>query len=228
MSDVAAIHALVLGDGEDPAREGLDAAWPGWDRDVRIVVAADGGARLAEALGLRIDHWVGDGDSFDAPGIERLRRAGIPVDLVSAAKDESDLELAVGQAVALGATDITVLGGLGGPRLDHTMANIALLAHPALAGRTARLLDAETRVSLLTGPARAAFDGRPGDLVSLLPLSSDVAGITTDGLEYPLRDEALPIGPARGLSNVRLGPTATVTIRSGRLLVVEVAATLRA
>jgi len=228
MSDVATIHALVLGDGDGPARDRLDAAWPGWDRDVRIVVAADGGARLAEALGLRIDHWVGDGDSFDAPGIERLRRAGIPVDLVSAAKDESDLELAVGQAVALGATDITVLGGLGGPRLDHTMANIALLAHPALAGRTARLLDAETRVSLLTGPATAAFDGRPGDLVSLLPLSSDVAGIATDGLEYPLRDEALAIGPARGLSNVRLGPTATVTIRSGRLLVVEVAATLRA
>lgn len=227
MSDAERRHGLVLGDGDSPTRDQLDAAWPGWDRDVAIVVAADGGARLAEQLGLHIDHWVGDGDSLDAPAIERLRLAGVPVDLVSPAKDESDLELAVGRAIALGAADVTVLGGLGGPRLDHTLANVALLAHPALTGRSARLLDAETRVSLLTGPGSATFEGRPGDLVSLLPLSDDVSGVTTEGLEYPLHDEPLTIGPARGLSNVRLGPTATVVVRTGRLLVVEVAGTLR-
>jgi thiamine pyrophosphokinase len=221
------LHGLVLGDGDAPDRAGLDSAWPGWERDVRLVVAADGGARLAAQLGLRIDHWVGDGDSLDAVSIERLRRSGIPVELVSPAKDESDLELAVSRAVALGATDITILGALGGRRLDHTLANVALLAHPALSGRTARLLDAETRVSLLSGPASASFEGRPGDLVSLLPVSGDVVGITTDGLEYPLRDEPLAIGPARGLSNVRLGSIASLTVRSGRLLVVEVPATLR-
>jgi len=228
MTAAATLHGLVLGDGDAPDRAGLDSAWPGWERDVRLVVAADGGARLGEQLGLRIDHWVGDGDSLDAASIERLRQTGIPVDLVSPAKDESDLELAVSGAVALGATDLTILGALGGPRLDHTLANVALLAHPELAGRTARLLDAGTRVSLLTGPMSASLEGRPGDLVSLLPLSGDVLGITTDGLEYALRDEPLAIGPARGLSNIRLGSTASVTIRSGRLLVVEVAATLRA
>lgn len=227
MNAVARLHALVLGDGDATDRDALDSAWPGWDRDVRVVVAADGGARLADKLGLRIDQWVGDGDSLDTVSIERLRRTGIPVDLVSPAKDESDLELAVGRAAALGATDITILGALGGRRLDHTLANVALLGHPALMGRTARLLDAGTRVSLLAGPARASFEGRPGDLVSLLPVSGDVSGITTDGLEYPLRDEPLAIGPARGLSNVRLGSTASVTVRSGRLLVVEVPATLR-
>ena len=227
MSEPTSLHALVLGDGDGPDRADLDAAWPGWDRDVRLVVAADGGARLADRLGLRIDQWVGDGDSLDPASIERLRQAGIPVDLVSPAKDESDLELAVGRAVAAGATEVTVLGALGGPRLDHTLANVALLAHPALAGRGARLLDGATRVSLLTGPATAALEGRSGDLVSLLPVSGEAAGITTEGLEYPLRDEPLRVGPARGLSNVRLGPTATVSLRSGRLLVVEVPATLR-
>jgi thiamine pyrophosphokinase len=227
MTDSAHLHALIVGDGDSPDRTELDATWPGWDRDVRLVVAADGGARLAERLGLRIDHWVGDGDSLDAVSIERLRQTGIPVDLVSPAKDESDLELAVRRAVAVGATELTVLGALGGRRLDHTLANLALLAHPALAGRSARLLDGDTRVSLLTGPADASFEGRPGDLVSLLPVSGDVSGVTTAGLEYPLRDEPLAIGPARGLSNVRLGSTAAVTVRTGRLLVVEVAGTLR-
>ena len=49
-------------------------------------------------------------------------------------------------------------------------------------------------------------------------------GITTDGLRYPLHDEPLRVGPARGLSNVREAAGASVTVRAGRLLVVETAA----
>jgi thiamine pyrophosphokinase len=57
--------------------------------------------------------------------------------------------------------------------------------------------------------------------VSLLPLSVPALGVTTDGLLYPLRDETLPAGPARGLSNVRVSARASVTLRHGHLLVVE-------
>ncbi|HEV2006631.1 MAG TPA: thiamine diphosphokinase, partial [Candidatus Limnocylindrales bacterium] len=182
---------------------------------------------------LRIDRWVGDGDSLSPPEIENLRAAGVPVELVPADKDESDAELALVAAVRAGATDLTVLGALGGPRLDHALANVALLAHPALAGRAARLLDATTRVSLVTGPgdgARSeavAFHGHVGDVVSLLPLSPTVEGIVTTGLQYPLRSETLALGPARGLSNVRTEATATISVREGRLLVIESPATLQ-
>jgi thiamine pyrophosphokinase len=48
-----------------------------------------------------------------------------------------------------------------------------------------------------------------------------VVGVTTAGLAYPLRDEPLPEGPARGLSNVRATESASVTLRSGLLLIVE-------
>jgi thiamine pyrophosphokinase len=57
--------------------------------------------------------------------------------------------------------------------------------------------------------------------VSLFPFGAGVEGVATEGLAYPLRDEALPFGPARGLSNVRTGPEARVAVRVGRLLVVE-------
>ncbi|MGC8826157.1 MAG: thiamine diphosphokinase, partial [Anaerolineae bacterium] len=60
-----------------------------------------------------------------------------------------------------------------------------------------------------------------GDIVSLLPLSPVVEGIVTSGLEYPLRGEPLYMGPSRGVSNVMLGPEASVTIASGWLLVVH-------
>jgi len=127
-------RAIVLADGTAPGREQLDAAWPGWDSGIRLVVAADGGARLARPLGLRVDRWVGDGDSLGAAAIEALRTAGVRITLAAQDKDESDTELAVLEAVEAGATDLTILGALGGRRLDHALANIALLAHPGLVG----------------------------------------------------------------------------------------------
>jgi thiamine pyrophosphokinase len=219
-------RALVLADGEPVTKRGLDAAWPGWDHKARIVVAADGGARLADPLALRIDHWVGDGDSLGRDELDELRAAGVPIELVAADKDESDTELAVLAAVTRGATDVTILGGLGGPRLDHALANVALLGHPALQGKTARILADRSRVTLLTGPATLELKGRIGDLVSLLPLGGDADGVTTDGLRFPLRDEQLKAGPARGLSNVRLTQVSRVRVVRGRLLVVETPARL--
>jgi thiamine pyrophosphokinase len=232
VSDTPALRAIVLADGDEPDRAAMDARWPDWSREIGLVVAADGGARLATPLGLRIDRWVGDGDSLSSAEIEQLREAGVPVELVDADKDASDTELAVIAAVRAGATDLTILGALGGPRLDHALANVALLAHPELAGRAARLLNATTKVSIVTGPGdgahseAAVFQGRVGDLVSLLPLSTTVEGIVTTGLRYPLREEALTLGPARGLSNVRTDATVTISVREGRLLVIESPATL--
>jgi len=222
------LHAILVGDGDVPARATLDAAWPGWDEDAGLVVGADGGATKALAAGLTPDLVVGDADSLDPAGLAAVRDAGIPVELAAEAKDESDLELAALAAVARGARRLTILGALGGPRLDHALANAWLLAHPALAGRGAVLLDATTRVRLLDAlgaPASATLRGRAGDLVSLLPFGADAAGVATRGLAYPLRDELLRLGPARGLSNVRSGTEAHVSLRAGRLLIVETRST---
>jgi thiamine pyrophosphokinase len=226
------LRGLVLADGTPPTRAGLDSAWPGWDTAIAFVVAADGGARLARQLDLTIDRWIGDGDSLAPSELETLREAGVPTDLVRQDKDESDTELAV-LAAAEVAGDISILGALGGLRVDHAIANLGLLAHPDLAGRTIRLLDDRSRVTLIQSldaergrRIRAELDGRVGDLVSLLPMGDAVEGVTTDGLRYPLNDDRLVVGPARGLSNVRLSRRARVSIRTGRLLVVETPATL--
>lgn len=220
------MRALVLADGTPPTRAALDAAWPGWSDGVELVVAADGGARLAPVLGLRIDRWVGDGDSLGEAGLAELQRARIPVERARPDKDESDTELAVRAALDGGASDVTILGALGGLRFDHALANVALLALPAELGRAACLLGPEARVRLLVGPGELDLGGRVGDVVSLLPLGSDVEGVVTDGLRYALRDEPLRAGPARGLSNVRAAAQARVAIRSGRLVVVEIPGTL--
>lgn len=218
-------HAVVLADGDVDAADELDRAWPGWRDGVDLVIAADGGARHAAALGLRIDRWVGDGDSVAPEDLDRLAADGVAIERSPTEKDETDAELALLAALAAGAARITILGALGGARIDHELGNVWLLAHPRLAGRETCLLDGRTRIRLLE-PGRSELPGSPGDVVSLLPFGGDVAGITTDGLRYPLRDEALVVGPSRGLSNVRLIPDASVTFRSGRLLAVETPARL--
>ena len=227
-------RAIVLADGDVAERSALDAAWPGWSDGVAIVVAADGGARHAAGLGLPIDRWVGDGDSIDAGDLADLRARGIPVDLVGTDKDESDTELAITAAVAAGADDVTVLGAFGGRRLDHSIANLTLLAHPALIGRPAMLLDAWARVRLVRAPGPdgdpvvTPLPGRIGDLVSLIPFGADALQIRTDGLHYPLGDEALLLGSARGLSNVRRAADASFVLGRGAVLVIEIPATFSA
>ena len=231
--DRSARHVAVVADGDVAARAALDAAWPGWADGVVAVVAADGGLLRAPHAGLAPTLLVGDLDSLDAVHVVAAEAAGLPVRRAPADKDESDTELALLEAVRLGATRITVLGAFGGPRLDHALANLWLLAHPALDGREVVLLDAAARVTMVRAPGPGgapvthSLPGPVGATVSLLPFGGEVVGVTTAGLRYPLRDEPLPAGPARGLSNVRVRPDAEVTVREGRLLVVEIAAANR-
>ncbi len=226
------MHALILADGDAPERAGLDAAWPSWDADVAFVVAADGGARLADALGLVIDRWVGDGDSLGVDGLADLVARGVPMELARPDKDESDTELAVAAALGVGATRLTIVGALGGERFDHALANIGLLGLAGLAGLDVRIVDAGARVRLLWAPsadgspASVMLDGRLGESVSLLPLGGDVAGVTTTGLQYALHDEPLLGGSSRGLSNVRTAARASVSARDGRLFIVETPGTI--
>lgn len=226
------MQVIVLADGDVGSRAALDAAWPGWLEPDARVVAADGGARHATPLGLAIDRWVGDGDSLGEAGIAALAEAGVPIERSPSDKDESDTELAVWAGLVMGATRLTILGALGGPRLDHAVANLGLLAMPDLAGLDIRLVAVETQVRLLVAPDAAGdaveldLTGRVGDLVSLLTVGADATGVTTRGLVYPLRDEALLLGRTRGLSNVRESEHATVRLGEGRLLVIETPATL--
>ena len=222
------VKAIVVADGDVPVRAAIDAGWPGWNDDAVFVIAADGGWDKAAALGLRPDLLVGDADSL-APGrfAAAMATPGLTVERSRVAKDESDAELAIRAAVKRGATRIVVLGALGGRRFDHALANVGLLALPDPAEVEVELLDATTRVRLLRapapdgGPATLALEGPAGDLVSLLPLGVPAVGVTTHWLAYPLADEDLQPGPARGLSNVRISAAAGVSLHRGSLVVVE-------
>jgi thiamine pyrophosphokinase len=191
------------------------------------VIAADRGAHHARAWGWPVDLAIGDFDSAPEDDVRTLVSGGIPMIKAPAAKDQTDLELALAQALAAGARRIVICAALAG-RTDHLLANVLLLAKSELRALDVSIADGAESVRLLqrptphdTEPAKLVLDGAPGDLLSLLPLGADVRGVSTRGLLYPLQDETLALGLARGVSNVFTEPRPEVRLRRGRLLVIH-------
>lgn len=205
------MKAVVIANGSfpDPALVSTLLA------EADVVIAADGGARALIAYDLPLSVVVGDMDSLPPDLLQRWQARGGETHIYPVAKDETDLELAIDAALQRGAQRLVVLGALGG-RVDHVLANLLLLASPALARRDAAIYDDGTRVRAITD--EAALVGEPGDLLTLLPVTAQVEGIVTEGLHYPLKDEDLTLGIPRGVSNVFTARQATIRVRSGVLL----------
>lgn len=183
-----------------------------------FIIAADGGANWLASHGFAPDLLVGDMDSVDPLALERLHSLGRRIQRHPIQKDETDAELALAAAAELRPQEIIILGALGG-RIDHALANLALLAMPQLEGIPTRIWDGASLTWLATGTVE--IQGAPGDTVSLIPWGGDVCGIVTQGLAYPLRGETLRMGPSRGVSNVLTDACAHVAIGAGKLLIVH-------
>ncbi len=183
------------------------------------IIAADGGARLCETLGVRPHALVGDLDSLTPDEVARWEVEGVALYRYPPEKDQTDLELALHLAVTQGATQISVLGALGG-RWDQSLANMLLLAHPRWRALPVTLYDGAQRVFLIH--RRGIVEGRVGETVSLVPIAGDAQGVSTTGLAYALHDDVLPFGRALGVSNRLTAPRAEITVRQGMLLVVHI------
>lgn len=185
----------------------------------RTVIAVDGGLRHVMALGLQPDLVIGDMDSADPAMLAHVQSRGAKVQRFPVDKDETDLELALNVAVLSNSDSIYIFGATG-DRLDQTLGNIYLLMMPVLRNRDVRLISGR-QTAWLAYPGETVIQGQPGDTLSLIPLRTEVKGITTHQLKYPLSGESLPFGAARGISNVLLASAARVSFESGVLLMIH-------
>jgi thiamine pyrophosphokinase len=204
---------VVVAGGAPPEPEAVRAVPPS-----ARVVAADRGLDHALALGLDVTVAVGDFDSASHEALAAARSAGIPVERHPAAKDATDLELALDTALALGPARILVLAGVG-ERLDHLLSALLLLGAERYASVE---LDARIgRASVHVIRGERELDGAPGELVSLFALGGPAEGIRTEGLAYPLAGETLGPGSSRGVSNELVAESARVSVERGTLLAVR-------
>jgi thiamine pyrophosphokinase len=206
---VEELDAVVVASGEGP-----ELTLP----PAETVVAADGGLLRARALGLGVDVVVGDLDSATPEALAAAEAEGARIVRHPQAKDATDLELALDEVVALGARRVLVVASAGG-RLDHLLGSVLLLAEERYAGLELDAHVGDALVHVVRG--ERTLRGAPGELLTLVPLGGAADGVTTDGLEYPLRGETLAPGTTRGVSNVFLETEAHVTLERGVLLAIR-------
>lgn len=209
------MRAFIFANGEFCPQ---DAALPIQVDD--LVIAADGGSQHCIALDLRPDLLIGDLDSMDEKVLKEWRSDGVEIISYSQDKDQTDLELALLYAQDQGVSEILVYGAAGG-RLDMTIGNLTLLAHPDLTLPITLICGVE-EVHMLRQGESLTLNGTPGEIVSLIPLQPGQSTVTTEGLNYPLTNEALVFGYTRGISNRLVKKQARIKLESGLLAVIHI------
>jgi thiamine pyrophosphokinase len=207
------MRAAIVANGELEDSERLRALW----RDATLRIAADGGAMNARrALALPPHIISGDMDSMDADTFAWCKASHVELIRHPRAKVKTDLELALDLARERGASEIVLLGVLGG-RFDQQLANVLLLVSMARARMPTRIVGHAFEAQVAW--EHAIVMGHSGETVSLIPLTPQVEGVATEGLLYPLRDETLYLGSTRSISNELVTTHAEVILTSGVLLV---------
>jgi thiamine pyrophosphokinase len=169
------------------------------------VIAADGGMAHAETLDLAPELWVGDFDSTSEELAERHRH--VARHAFPAEKEKTDGEIAVDEAVRLGAREIVLVGGLGG-QADHALAHFGLILKLGRRRVSSFITSGhEEAYPILNGTHH--FDLPRGTRFSVVPFT-DLAGLDLDGVKWPLNHRSVPLGSSLTISNVAMGP---VTVR---------------
>ena len=187
-------------------------------RNDDFVICADGGTRLAHALGFQPRFIIGDMDSTDKEVLKKFQEADVEIELYPRDKSETDLELAMQKAIGLNPTEIIIVAALGG-RMDQTIANIALLSNLQHGTFNIKLDDGVEEIFFIQNQGK--IQGRSGDIVSLIPWGNPVHGVQTQNLKWHLNNETLYPNKTRGISNEMTSDTASIKTTSGLLLVVH-------
>ncbi|KUP91153.1 thiamine diphosphokinase [Tritonibacter horizontis] len=172
-----------------------------------VLVAADGGANTAVALGYEPRAVIGDFDSVSAE-----TRAALPDSILHlvAEQETTDFDKAL-RAVA--APLVLAVGFLGG-RVDHQLAALHVLVQPH--DSPCILIGAQEVVVHITAPLAVTLT--PGDVVSLFPLAP-VTG-RSEGLEWPI--DGLTLSPFQriGTSNRAIAEEVRIGVDGPGLLAI--------
>ena len=180
-------------------------------REDDLVIAADGGVRHAENLGIRPDIILGD---FDSLGYAPEGAEVHPVE-----KDDTDAMLAAKRGLEKGCREFLFYASLDGPRLDHTLANLQTLRYLADRGAAGRLVGLRQQVTLLRNGKLTLPPREKGD-ISIFAFGGEARGVTIKGLKYELEKGSLTPSFPLGVSNGFVGKSAEISVQDGDIMVI--------
>ena len=185
------------------------------------MIVADSGMEFMRRIGKLPDMIIGDFDSVEQQTLAFFKaQPAILFKELNPIIDDTDTEFAIHQAIALGAKEITVLGGTGS-RLDHVLGNIALLGIGLKEQVAIQIIDAHNRIRMIEKPIRIRKEEQFGSYVSLIPYNGEVSHLFLKGFKYPLEDFVLKPFNSLGISNEIVEDTAEISFEEGILLVIE-------
>ncbi|MCK4857656.1 MAG: thiamine diphosphokinase [candidate division Zixibacteria bacterium] len=171
---------------------------------VATIVAVDGALRLFHRLQRKPDLIIGDFDSVDADLLSAF--ADIDRRYYPSEKDQTDGEIALCYLLEQGYKDIDIYGAIDTNfETDQMLANIFNLAlatrHARETGNpiNIRLVDHRQHIYLIEDD-KLTLQGAPGDLFSVLPLSSRII-LTISGARWELERTEVEFGLSRPLRN---------------------------
>lgn len=176
------------------------------------VIAADAGYHYCRRAGIVPNLIVGDFDSADLPETEA------EVIKLNPVKDATDSETALLEAEKRGFTDILFLGATGG-RLDHTFANITLVAAAKHRGVCLTVLDAQHQIFALRNETAHLKRGAYKYL-SVFAFGGECT-VTEKGVYYPLDRYCLSSCSALGVSNEIVKDEAEITVHTGTAIIIQ-------
>lgn len=182
------------------------------------ILCADKGAEYIASMGIKPQMVVGDMDSLDESIRQNLLQKQVAFQSFPSEKDETDTELALIEAIKLQPKEIVIFAGTG-DRLDHSLANIFLLAGYLWTKIPITLVNPLETLRIIDGPVK--ITGFPQQVVSLLSITPVVKGLTLKGFYYPLEKAELPFGTSKGISNVLLKREGIIELTEGNLLIVQ-------
>lgn len=199
--------------GASPIRGGQ--VFKEYELEKYYVICADAGFETAQKNGVQPDLVVGDFDSAKAPPPKDVKCMTLPVE-----KDVTDTMFAAMKGLSKGYREFVLLGCLGGPRFDHTLANLEVLQYIREHGGHGIMADEHTKIFLLQDE-KLKMTSMLGATVSVFPYNGASCLVSYFGLKYPLSREPLTCGDLpMGVSNQVVEDPAEVRVHSGSALVV--------
>lgn len=194
------------------------------------IIAVDGGLKFADETGAQpLTDIVGDFDTIAPEILEKYvsaSPAGPVIHQFNPEKDNTDTDIALRLAMDYcrhcpeGPCEIWMLGATGS-RLDHVLANITMLLLPHRAGIQAWIVDKNNRISLLHGTRIINREQRFGKYISLIPLTTQLTGVTLKGVKYPLDNYTVRLGDSLCVSNELAADRAELTVADGVAVLLE-------
>ena len=190
------------------------------NNNFEYIIASDGGLQALDKYQIMPNYIIGDFDSIDKNILDKyINNKNIKIRRLNPEKDYTDTHMAIKLAIELESTDITIIGAIG-TRIDHLIANIHVLMEALNNKIECKIIDSKNEIQLINKKKILEKDNNY-KYISLIPLTTEVKGVTLKGFKYSLSDDTLKIGHSIGVSNEQIEKFASIDIKDGKLILIK-------